>query len=68
MCNYGLFGCLVHFKQPHSDMHGELDIIQKIDNQNKNIHIVVGHSQIKTNKHSYYRCKTWQKHVGPGSS
>jgi hypothetical protein len=41
-------------------MHGDLGVIQKIDNQNKSIHTVVGQSWIKINKPYYYRCKTQQ--------
>jgi hypothetical protein len=38
-------------------MHGDLGVIQKIDNHNENIHIAIRHPEIKTNKHYYYRCK-----------
>jgi hypothetical protein len=27
----GLFGCFIHLKQPHSNMHGHLSVIQKLD-------------------------------------
>jgi len=35
-------------------MHGDPSVIQKIDNQSKNIHIIARHPQIKTSKHYYY--------------
>jgi hypothetical protein len=30
--HHGLPNCLIHFKQPHSNMHGHLDVSQKVNN------------------------------------
>jgi hypothetical protein len=58
--NHGLLDCLIHFKQPHNNMHGHLGLIQKFDNQNKNVTTTPRHLKIKTSKYYYCRCKIWQ--------
>ncbi len=37
LCNHGLPSCFIHFKDPHSDMHGDPSVTQKIDNQSESI-------------------------------
>jgi len=41
LCSHGLPSCFIHFKHPHSDMHGDPNVIQKIDNQSESIHTTI---------------------------
>jgi len=41
LCSHGLSSYFIHFKHPHSDMHGDPNVTQKSDHQNESIHTTI---------------------------